>query len=339
MKPKQRTYIEAVFVKPSPPAEANNVRPASMDSEALGQYIANQTAGVLRHLEDLRPFYEELWKRFDKLLKGQKILDCSTRTEYCEKILHRTIRSVQHALYGRRSLNARISTIVENLQSEQLIEKDQEREELEQEEESRKQLEQDKQKYQKLKLKSEKSLTAEELKFIDDHEWSRYIDLTEFISYSLPEHRKHRKNLSPDDLKFLQDYETKSAERRAKRAEEVLQKDIKKIRERAEQEEREGTAFNPEDFWRDLLGGKTITVSSNVHTLMEEIIKDGFRNLATRHHPDKGGTQQQMQDLNQAHSLLKQFIRSVKTEQQSGRDDLAEAAEERRAAANKKAAA
>jgi len=83
-------------------AEANNVRVSDWDSDKLGQFIAEQTAGVFRRLEELRPYYEELWKRFDDLPKGKKILDCSTRTEYCDKILHKSIRSVQYALYGRK---------------------------------------------------------------------------------------------------------------------------------------------------------------------------------------------------------------------------------------------
>ena len=45
---------------------------------------------------------------------------------------------------------------------------------------------------------------------------------------------------------------------------------------------------------------------------MEGIVKDGFRQFAAKLHPDKGGTQQQMQDLNAANALLKQFVRSVK---------------------------
>jgi hypothetical protein len=85
--------------------KANNVRPKpkTMTSEALGLYIKNETVGALRRLSDLRPFYVELWARFDKLTKGAKIMGCSTRTEFARNILDRSMRSIQHALYGRRS--------------------------------------------------------------------------------------------------------------------------------------------------------------------------------------------------------------------------------------------
>jgi len=89
------------IVKKGVAERANNVR--SMDSEALGRYVAESIAGVLRRLEDLRPYYEELWRRFDQLQDGETICGCVTRTEYCAKILHRSIRSVQFALYGRNT--------------------------------------------------------------------------------------------------------------------------------------------------------------------------------------------------------------------------------------------
>src|SRR5258708_30405930 len=141
--------------------KANNVRPASMDSEALGKYIADQTAGVLRRLEDLRPFYEELWKRFDKLSNGQKILECRTRTEYCEKILHRSIRSVQHALYGRRPLAGSVKEIVEGLPSGEFVEDDEERANKETEEETEKKEDlchkKNEESYKKIKKKTKKN--------------------------------------------------------------------------------------------------------------------------------------------------------------------------------------
>lgn len=195
------------------PTDTNNVRPGSMDSEALGQYIADQTAGVLRRLEDLRPFYEELWKRFDKLSKGQKILDCRTHTEYCEKILRRSIRSVEYALYGRKgSLKASVQEIVDGLQSEQFIDDDIDRANREAEEEYTKRQvrkrKQEEQRYQKLKSKPGE-LSEEDLKFIQYYEREqdreRYLRLTKG-SWN---QRKPKKNLDADDLKFVHDYQEK----------------------------------------------------------------------------------------------------------------------------------
>jgi hypothetical protein len=304
-------------MKPSP-AKANIVRPASMDSEALGQYIADQTAGVLRRLEDLRPFYEELWKRFDKLPRGQKILGCAFRKEYCEKILHRSIRSVEYALYGRkRSLTAPINKLVEGLQSEELVAEDEARVDREADER------------QRAEEKAEKKRDAARFKKIqstprsdwtqDDREFM-YVRLTEWDPKGQwRDHLLNRhpnKNLSAKDLKFVEDFTRDRADDYRKKEDERLQEDIKRIREQAEREEREDDfRFNPTDILNSALA--RLVVSPNVHGFLTEIVKEGFRQAAAKHHPDKGGTQQQMQDLNEANVLLNRFVRSVKmTEQQ-----------------------
>lgn len=91
---------------------ANIVRAGDMTSEALARYIAEQTVGVLRRLADLRPHYEELWKRFDALKKGETIMGCMTKTHYVTEILGRSMRSIQYALYGRRPLKAGAERLV-----------------------------------------------------------------------------------------------------------------------------------------------------------------------------------------------------------------------------------
>jgi hypothetical protein len=60
-----------------------------------------ESVGVLKRLDVLKPYFEELWSRFDKLKQGETIQDCRTRSEFCEKILKRSTRSVQYILYGR----------------------------------------------------------------------------------------------------------------------------------------------------------------------------------------------------------------------------------------------
>jgi hypothetical protein len=86
-----------------PKTKANNVRlqPKAMTTEALALHIQNETVGVLRRVSELRPFYIELWARFEKLPKGGKIMGCSTRTEFARNILHRSMKSIQFAMYGR----------------------------------------------------------------------------------------------------------------------------------------------------------------------------------------------------------------------------------------------
>ena len=81
-----------------PITDANIVR---LSNDELGTYIQNSTLGILRRLDDLRPYYVELWKRFDELKDGETICGCTTRKQYCDDILKRSIRSVQYAINGR----------------------------------------------------------------------------------------------------------------------------------------------------------------------------------------------------------------------------------------------
>jgi hypothetical protein len=84
-------------------AKANIVRlkPKALSSEALALHIRNETVGVFKRVSELRPFYVELWARFEELPKGEKIMGCSTRTEFARDILNRSMKSIQYALYGR----------------------------------------------------------------------------------------------------------------------------------------------------------------------------------------------------------------------------------------------
>ena len=79
----------------------NIVLPAEMNSETLAEYVAKESVGILKRLDVLKPYFQELWKRFDALKEGEAINGCYTRTEFCEKVLHRSRRSVQYILYGR----------------------------------------------------------------------------------------------------------------------------------------------------------------------------------------------------------------------------------------------
>jgi len=90
--------------------DANNVR--LLDSEFLGKYLANEMAGVLRKTDELCPVFEELWRRFEGLKDGENICGCSTRTQYCETVLKRSMRSVQYILYGRQERGDRPSPTV-----------------------------------------------------------------------------------------------------------------------------------------------------------------------------------------------------------------------------------
>lgn len=78
--------------------------------------------------------------------------------------------------------------------------------------------------------------------------------------------------------------------------------EIKKQREREEEAKRQQYY----DFFRDyssyysnsFSSSSSIGVSINNKELAKELIKSGFRQLALKCHPDKGGTTQQFQELN-----------------------------------------
>lgn len=286
-------------MKPSPPIKANIVRPATMDSEALGQYIADQTVGVLRRLEDLRPFYEELWKRFDKLSKGQKILDCRTRTEYCEKILHRSIRSVQHALYGRRSLKASVQEIVDGLQSEQFIDDDVDRADQEAEEEyaksqAREQKQED-QRYQKLKSKPGE-LSEEDLEFIQYYEEERDQKRFNRLTKGSWNKREPKKNLNAEDLKFVQDHQEKLRKKEKEREE-------RRARARAEYDSNNFDFFNPR--LSKTPPGEDI----------KEFASLGRREAARKYHTDRaGGNEERMVRMNQVADWLEKLASEARSE-------------------------
>jgi hypothetical protein len=82
--------------------KANIVRvpkaPQDMGDDEIGRYCADGLAGVLRRAADLKPYFEDVWRRFSA---GHTILECRTRTEYCDKVLNCSIRRVQQIIYGR----------------------------------------------------------------------------------------------------------------------------------------------------------------------------------------------------------------------------------------------
>jgi Domain of unknown function (DUF4338) len=70
---------------------------SALDSENLGIIVRDGVIGVATKLAELKPYVEELWKRLDR---GQVILGCSTKNEFCEQVLQRTPRAVRYMLQG-----------------------------------------------------------------------------------------------------------------------------------------------------------------------------------------------------------------------------------------------
>ena len=71
--------------------------PAKIDSEKLGIFVRDGVIGVATKLVELKPYVEELWRRIDR---GEVILGCSTKKEFCDQVLQRTPRAVRYMLEG-----------------------------------------------------------------------------------------------------------------------------------------------------------------------------------------------------------------------------------------------
>lgn len=93
------TLVETLVEPPAP--QNGNIVPAQMSNEELGEYVSSSAVGILKRLDVLKPYFEELWARFDRLQSGETINGCTTKTEFCDKILHRSRRSVNYILHGR----------------------------------------------------------------------------------------------------------------------------------------------------------------------------------------------------------------------------------------------
>ena len=67
------------------------------DREALAQRVASAFAKLVDHADDIR----QLWLEFENLSAGETIMGCTTKSQFCERVLGRSIRAVQYLLNGR----------------------------------------------------------------------------------------------------------------------------------------------------------------------------------------------------------------------------------------------
>jgi hypothetical protein len=72
--------------------------------EALAQRIVEKCSVMLVALADLEDDIRSLWDEFERLPKGETILGCTTKKEFCEK-LGRTPRAVRYMLDGGNQNN------------------------------------------------------------------------------------------------------------------------------------------------------------------------------------------------------------------------------------------
>jgi hypothetical protein len=80
-----------------------------LPNEALAKHLVNGVGPMLRKLAELRPYLEELTKRFAHLRKGQTIMGYSTLDAFCRAELHRTSRAIHYALSGGNPNNKKES--------------------------------------------------------------------------------------------------------------------------------------------------------------------------------------------------------------------------------------
>ena len=74
-----------------------------VEREALAQRVADAVTGAFTKLAAAKDDIDALWVEFRFLPKGETIMGCATKTEFCEKVLGRSIRAVQYLLNGRES--------------------------------------------------------------------------------------------------------------------------------------------------------------------------------------------------------------------------------------------
>jgi hypothetical protein len=72
-----------------------------MTNEQLAKRVIRQVRALTTKLKDLEADLRRLWVAFEKLPKGENILGCRTKAQFCEKRLRRSPAAVRYLLYGR----------------------------------------------------------------------------------------------------------------------------------------------------------------------------------------------------------------------------------------------
>src|ERR1700722_12383382 len=88
------TCSHCAFVETTETLSANNGKEAL--ARETSEYLARVVAAGLTTLVALRPYIEELWRRFDALKLGETIHGCRTQKDFCESVLHRDPRTVRY---------------------------------------------------------------------------------------------------------------------------------------------------------------------------------------------------------------------------------------------------
>lgn len=70
------------------------------ERENLARRIVDSCEKLTVTLKDLKPDIQQLWLEFDLLQNSETILGCKTKTQFCERYLHVTLRAVEYMLVG-----------------------------------------------------------------------------------------------------------------------------------------------------------------------------------------------------------------------------------------------
>ena len=104
------------FIASRPKCDGSGLKGSCGGCFSIGTVLAQQiidgieslTATLKEREDDIR----QLWKEFDKLPKGESILGCRTKKQFCEKHLHRTPRAIRYMLDGGNPNNNKRGEII-----------------------------------------------------------------------------------------------------------------------------------------------------------------------------------------------------------------------------------
>lgn len=80
--------------------------------EALAQRVADGVTAACAKLAEYRADIEALWQEFAALKPGETIMGCTSKTQFCDVVLNRSMRAVQYMLNGGNPDNQKQREII-----------------------------------------------------------------------------------------------------------------------------------------------------------------------------------------------------------------------------------
>ena len=77
------------------------------EREALARRVVEAVNFACQKLAEHRDDINRLWREFKQLKPGETIMGCRTRTEFCETVLHRSLRATEYMLSGGNPVSKR----------------------------------------------------------------------------------------------------------------------------------------------------------------------------------------------------------------------------------------